>query len=235
MPQPALPTHGATPAELQERIVAERAGMPFLLLRDAEGRQRLVVLGPARSVLTVGRRADNAIVLDWDERVSRVHATVELVGGEWTVADDGLSQNGTWLGPDRVTGRRRLADGDVVRFGSTQVVFRDPRAGALGTTVLGDAEAPQAELTAAQRRVLVALCRPLRAEFGHPATNHEIAAELHYSIDAVKTHLRTLFRKLEVGELPQNQKRLQLAERALRFGFVTERDYKEDGHGTARR
>ena len=43
-------------------------------------------------------------------------------------------------------------------------------------------------------------------------------------MDAVKAHLRTLFEKFEVGELPQNQKRIRLAELALRSGVISPRD-----------
>ena len=54
-----------------------------------------------------------------------------------------------------------------------------------------------ATVSPAQRRVLVALCRPYKdgADFATPATNSEIGAELHLSVDAVKTHLRALFEK----------------------------------------
>ena len=50
-------------------------------------------------------------------------------------------------------------------------------------------------LTETQRRVLVALCRPLRdgGSFSTPASNQQIADELHLSLDTVKTNLRTLF------------------------------------------
>jgi hypothetical protein len=225
-----LATHTSSPAELQERIAAERLGVPFLVFRDGDGAQRIIGLDGSAASLTVGRRPDNDVPLPWDARVSRLHAVVELVGGEWTISDDGLSQNGTWVGQDRISGRHRLADGDLVRIGATQILFRDPRvASALGTTVFGDpSAAPAVELTAAQRRILVALCRPYRTDFGHPATNQDIARELAYSVDAVKTHLRTLFRKFAIGDMAQNQKRLQLAERALRYGIVTERDYRDE-------
>ena len=45
------------------------------------------------------------------------------------------------------------------------------------------------QLTPAQLRVLVALCRPPDG----PASNEEIADELTVSIDTVKTHMRALF------------------------------------------
>ena len=78
-----------------------------------------------------------------------------------------------------------------------------------GETVLASS-APALALTDTQRRVLVALCRPYRdGGFETPATNQEIADELFLSVDAVKMHLRTLFGKFELGELPQNQKRVE--------------------------
>ena len=74
--------------------------------------------------------------------------------------------------------------------------------------------------------MLVALCRPFKDDdgFAAPATNQQIAAELFLSVDAVKGHLRTLFAKFGVDELPQMQKRLRLAERAFQTGVVTERE-----------
>ena len=65
--------------------------------------------------------------------------------------------------------------------------------------------------------MLVALCRPFKdgPAFATPATNAEIAAELHLSVDAVKTHLRALFEKFELADAPQSSKRLALVQRAL--------------------
>jgi hypothetical protein len=40
------------------------------------------------------------------------------------------------------------------------------------------------------------------------------------SVDAVKTHLRALFNDFGLAELPQNQKRATLAERAMQLGVV---------------
>jgi hypothetical protein len=218
--------HPASGAELERVIQAERDGLPFLLWRDSVGSLELRVLpGDGRRV-TVGRRPENDLCLSWDEEVSRVHAEFEPIGGEWTVSDDGLSKNGTYLNASRIGTRRRLTDGDVMRFGGTLVVFRLPR----DPTIIGTAEAherPAAEsLSPMQRRILVALCRPYGQgkEFASPATNIQIAKEVHLSVDAVKAHLRVLFAKLEVGDLPQNQKRLRVVERAFDWGLVSYRD-----------
>jgi pSer/pThr/pTyr-binding forkhead associated (FHA) protein len=220
-----LARHAASPAELQEQLVAARGGVPFLLYRDDEGHQRIVRL-EGRERLTVGRDPKADISLHWDSQVSRLHAELDCMGSQWTVADDGLSRNGSYVNGERVTGRRRLVDGDALRFGRTQVAFCAPELGRSSTTVLGD-DIPTAEgLSAAQRRVLVALCRPYKGSpsFATPATNQEIADELVLSIDAIKTHLRVLFQKFGVEHLPQNQKRARLVERALLSGIVSERD-----------
>jgi DNA-binding CsgD family transcriptional regulator len=222
-----LARHAATPAELQARVLAERTGQPFLVYQAEAGGQRIVVLDEHDRV-TIGRRAENAVALPWDTAVSRLHAVVERVGGEWTVVDDGLSQNGTWIGTARLAGRRRLHDGDTLRVGSTMIAFCDPRV-AQSTVTRAEAELGQiVELTATQRRVLVALCRPFAdgAGLASPATNQAIAGEVFLSVDAVKTHLRTLFRKFAIGDLPQNQKRMQLVERAMLSGVITPRELR---------
>ena len=80
-------------------------------------------------------------------------------------------------------------------------------------------------LTPAQRRVLIALCRPFRdSTYSTPATNQQIADELVVSVDAVKSNLRALFTAFGVDDLPQNQKRASLALCALRTGVVSRRD-----------
>jgi pSer/pThr/pTyr-binding forkhead associated (FHA) protein len=226
MQRSPLARHGATPAELKERLEAEARGVPFLLFRDGDGAQRILELTGERDELTVGRREDNDIVLNWDGIVSRLHAQVVRVGRDWTVADDGLSQNGTFVNDVRVSGRRRLRHGDLIRFGSTAVAFVAPALSAAGTTAIAQEVRVAAHIPPAQKRVLVALCRPLAtgSPLASPATNQEIADELYLSIDAVKTHLRGLYRAFEIEELPQQHKRGQLAQRALLAGIVTDAD-----------
>jgi DNA-binding CsgD family transcriptional regulator len=138
--------------------------------------------------------------------------------------DDGLSRNGSFLNGERILGRRRLADGDVIRLGRTSMVFRSPSL-APGSTAVGDVAA-HVRLTDGERRVLVELCRPVAVPgaSGVPAGNREIADELNLTPDGVKTHIRTLFTKLGIEDLPQYRKRTELARRALESGLVTRRD-----------
>lgn len=213
-------------AELKAQIETERRGRPFLVYRDGEGEQRIVVVEEGATCLWVGRGGSADLRLDWDDEVSALHAQIDVVRDECTLLDDGLSRNGSFVGEERVDGRRRLRDGDTLRFGRTRVLFRRPGEDAPDATVAAGQIPAAATVSPGQRRVLVALCRPFKdaSPFATPATNQAIAAELHLSVDAVKTHMRALFEKLEVEDLPQNRKRVALAERALQSGVVSRRE-----------
>ena len=221
-----LGRHAATPAELRERIDAERLGDPFLVLRDDAGAQRIVMLDASGADrLGVGRASGNQVALTWDEEVSRLHAEIECVAGEWTVSDEGLSRNGTFLNGDRISGRQRLRDGDVIRAGTTLIAFRRPAGEDSRPTAIAGRRLALADLPPTQRQVLVALARPYKHdEFATPTTNADIAAELHLSVDAVKGHLRTLYARFGIEHLAQNQKRSRLVAEALQQGVVALRD-----------
>ena len=214
--------HRSTPAELKARLEVERRGTPFLLYFDGAGHQVLHVLDEP---VTVGRGADCDVALGWDREVSRLHAQLEHVGAHWVLVDDGLSRNGSFVNGERVVGRKALKDGDRLVFGETPVVYRAPAMAGASSTI-GVTMSPAAvNLTPTQRRILVALCRPVRdSAFATPLTNKEIADEVSLSVDAVKAHLRTLFDRFGLEDLPQNQKRARLAALALLQGIVTQRD-----------
>ncbi len=216
----------ASAPELKAQIEAERAGRPFLVFRDGEGEQAIVAIGEGATELWVGRSESADVRLGWDEEVSTLHAQIEVVRDECTLLDDGLSRNGSYVNEERVHGRRHLRDGDTIRLGRTQILYRRPGEGVPEATAVATEVPAAATISPAQRRVLIALCRPYKdgASFATPATNQEIGVELHLSVDAVKTHMRALFEKLAVGELPQNQKRVALAERALQAGIVSRRE-----------
>ena len=225
MARSPLDPHAASAAELQQRLGAERAGVAFLIYRDGSDAQQLLSLTADRDRLTVGRASASDLWLPWDSEVSRVHAELERVGDDWTLVDDGLSANGTFVNGERLRGRRRLCDGDELRFGKTIVVFRTPPGTDSGATKMAT-DQPEVRLSDTQRQVLVALCRPFAggAAFATPPTNQQIAGEVFLSVDAVKSHLRALFAKFGVEDLPQNQKRAKLVELAFQQGVISERE-----------
>ena len=207
--------------EVTERLEAQRRGAPFVLYRDGAGHQRIVDLGGRSEALCIGRQGSCDIALDWDTEVSRVHAMLEPVGEEWTLVDDGLSRNGSFVNGQRVHGRRRLGDGDSINVGRTLLLFAAPVHGDSRSTETTRQSAPP-ELSPAQRRVLEALCRPFGASpFASPPSNREIAQELFISVDTVKSHLHVLFELFDIDEMPQNRKRTELARRAFERGVVS--------------
>jgi pSer/pThr/pTyr-binding forkhead associated (FHA) protein len=208
-----------TPVELAERLAAERRGTPFLLYLDDRRRQRIVELGPDADSISIGREAANEVPLTWDSAVSRTHAVLQRIGGAWTLLDDGLSRNGSFVNGQRVHGRRRLEDGDAITIGGTLLVIVAGGAGGRTTATTRTGAPP--ELSPAQRRVLAALCRPtLDGPFSPPASNREIADELVLGLETVKTHMHALFELFEIADLPQNRKRAELVRLAFERGAV---------------
>ena len=198
---------------------------PVLVYRDGSGAQRFFPLA-GRTSATVGRSSACDLQLPWDERVSRVHAALEVVGSDWTLVDDGLSRNGTFLNGERLGGRRRLRDDDTFVLGGTSFRFRDTTRPTTQLTKVGEQLVTVASLSPTQRQIATALCRPYKHDdpYATPASNQQIADELFLSVDAVKTHLRTMFQKFQIEDLPQNQKRVKLVERVLGLGLVSRRD-----------
>jgi pSer/pThr/pTyr-binding forkhead associated (FHA) protein len=215
-----------TPAELKEIIAAERTVNPFLVWRTDEGRQRLLVLEPDRWRVTIGRDLGADIPLSWDREVSRAHALLERIGQRWTLVDDGLSRHGSFVNGSQVPGRRQLVDRDRLCFGSTEITFREAAIAGADATASIAVSVEQLALSPMQRNVAIALCRPIReSESALPATNRAIADEVFLSVDAVKAHLRVLFTRYGLNDLPQNEKRVRLAATILASGALSPRDF----------
>ena len=210
------------PGETAPAAVRRAHADAFLSGWTAEGGPRSWHLPQDRDVATVGRAADADVHVDGDSQVSRLHARMERVGGQWSIVDDGLSRNGTLVNGRKVTQRVRLRDRDRITIGQTLLVFCAPDQTGTDQTAVAEAVPLPRNLTEAQLGVLRALCRPCLAggPYTAPASNQEIARELSLSLDGVKTHLRTLFGKFGIGDLPQNQKRARLVELAIRWGLV---------------
>jgi hypothetical protein len=185
--------------------------IPYLRLEDAGRVVELVA-----EVTTVGRGEGVDISLD-DRTVSPLHAELVRRGPHVYVADLGLSVNGTRVNGKPV-GRRLLAEGDVVAFGSARA-----RVGGLpdfedDTLELRRCGAP--ELTRREIEVLTSLCRPaLRHDaFVAPATAKDIADELVVTEAAVKQHLLRLYQKFRIGE--GLNRRARLANEVINSGVV---------------
>jgi FHA domain len=111
-------------------ILAPSQAAELAALRDS-GRL-VVVRSPAlsegdeltlnSSALLLGRGSDNDVNLARDEFASSKHARVEpRRDGVWV--EDVGSTNGTYLNGIRLTQAKRLAPGDVVRIGETELRY----------------------------------------------------------------------------------------------------------------
>ncbi|MFC0452382.1 FHA domain-containing protein [Rhodococcus jostii] len=101
------------------RIEGER-----LCYTDGQGRARELMLYPAAGRVTVGRSHRSDVALTWDRTVSRLHAAIEWRDTHWSIIDDGLSRNGTFVNGERLAGRRQLRSGDIIQVGTTVMTFR---------------------------------------------------------------------------------------------------------------
>jgi pSer/pThr/pTyr-binding forkhead associated (FHA) protein len=212
----------ATPEDLEARRDAEKSGSPFLLLRDDTGVQRIIALNEGAGSVTVGRRPEADVPLAWDPEVSRLHAELEFKAGEWTLCDDGFSQNGTYVNGLRIHGRRRLVDGDLVRIGQTSIAFCDPGLSGLGVTLAPGELGVAPKFSEQQQRILRALCRPLMGdgEGVKPMPDPDIAAATGIPEEIVSTELDHLGRAFGLQDMPASDRRAEIALLALRSGLV---------------
>jgi FHA domain-containing protein len=212
-----------TEAELEARREAERLGERFLVYRDEEGGQVIHTLAQGQPV-TIGRRQEASISIPWDPEMSRVHAELEVRAGEWTISDDGLSQNGTWVNGLRLAGRRRLNDGDLVRVGRTMFAYCDPVPVGTGPTLVPGELSATPRFSEQQQRILRALCRPLfnDGEGINPSTDEQVAEETGIPLEAVVAELDHLGRALGLEDMPQPDQRAEIALLAMRSGLVTD-------------
>jgi FHA domain len=217
---PALGTQ--SPEELEQRRAAEERGDPFLVFRDGDGRQQIVPLDETAGPITVGRRAEADISLPWDVEVSRLHAELSYRAGEWTICDDGWSQNGTWVNGLRLAARRRLADGDLVTIGRTAIAYCNPRPLNTGATMVPGELTATPRFSDQQQRILRALCAPLLADGDgfNPASDLEVADATGIEVDVVIAELDLLGRRFGLDDMPRRERRAEIALLAVRSGLV---------------
>src|ERR1700729_3506147 len=185
---------------------------PYIRVEDSG-----LIMPLREDVTTIGRGRSVDIHLV-DPSVSMLHAELVRRGPYLYVTDLGLSRNGTRVN-GRLVGRRLLADGDVVTFGSARC-----RIGGVACEELSadsDLRRPATpELTRRELDVVTSLCRPALSDeaFVAPAAAREIAVDLVVTEAAVKQHLLRLYQKLRIPEGPN--RRIRLANEVVALGLV---------------
>jgi pSer/pThr/pTyr-binding forkhead associated (FHA) protein len=181
--------------------------------------------------VTVGKASTNAVALEHDPTVSRLHAILENHGSAWSIRDVG-SRNGTFVNGDKITAERVLRSGDEVRVGKSRVVYLETRQSGAPieeATIVPDAGQLPPRLTRREVDVLMVLCRPLVSEdpFPEPASVRRMAGELYVTEAAVKQHLQNLYDKFAIPT--EGDRRVRLANEALRRGAVTIAQLRDSG------
>ena len=192
---------------------------PHLEVRHSTGERHWTPLGAER--LSIGRDPSNDVSLNADATVSRLHAVIERYRAGWCLKDLD-SSNGTFVNGVRVHHERLLRPGDEIRIGKNDLIFRGPGDSVLPTTAPAE---PRPNVTAGERAVLVALCRPMFTNdaFPEPASVQQIAQRLTLEETTVKTHLRHLYDKFDIPQSGRSR-RVQLANAALRRGVIGRAD-----------
>ena len=111
--------------------VADEAPPPaWLVFQSGTNSGQTIPL--AGTETTIGRGADNDVVVD-DEGVSRQHAAITFVGGEYQISDVG-SAGGTLLDGAAAEISTTLESGATVRLGKTDLLFMQGQPGAASGT-----------------------------------------------------------------------------------------------------
>jgi len=96
------------------------AGLPVLRLSSGPLAGKVFEV---HATLRVGRHPFNEVSLG-DPGISRYHCWILLRDGVPSV-EDLASANGTYVNGERIRARRGLKTGDVIRVGSTEIVFKE--------------------------------------------------------------------------------------------------------------
>src|SRR4029079_3838957 len=124
------------------------------------------------------------------------------------IVGDGWSQNGTWVNGLRLAGRRRLADGDLVKVGRTILGFHSPSQTGPGPTMVQGELSATPRFSEQQQRILRALCRPLFSDGDgfHPSSDLEVSDETGIDVGVVTQELDLLARLCALEHMPRRER-----------------------------
>lgn len=172
-----------------------------------------------QEALLIGRQSDCDVVLSL-ERVSRHHARIERRGDEFWLRDLD-STNGTWLAGQRI-GQHPLQNGDTIRIGDAQLVFKQAMAPDDLTVVDGGRHAAEGHATRGAGR-------PRQPVVFVPGL---MGSELWLGSQKVWPNVRLLFTQPEIFTLPETvhlEPRGIVGEVVLVPKFVEQEQYSRAG------
>jgi len=113
--------HGAAPSPQGGTVIIDRGPKMahYAMLVSQQARLKYDIDKP---MVNIGRAEQNHICLD-GEKISRQHASIKLEGDVFRIYDLG-SANGTFVNDVQVRAPVALKDGDRVRFGNMEFIFK---------------------------------------------------------------------------------------------------------------
>lgn len=120
-------TQRFTPVPVEPRQASEEEAPKRYrgVLRILRGRRAGTAFVLGDEPVSIGRHPNSGIFLN-DMTVSRLHATVEKLGGAYTIRDEN-SYNGVWVNNANVD-MKVLRPGDIVQIGSYSLVYEEEEA-----------------------------------------------------------------------------------------------------------
>ncbi len=178
--------------EPQQQVQKAQKIIPVPTLHFSDGALAGRVVRLDHDVATLGRREDNAYVVD-DPRVSRVHAELRREASAVIVTDLGSSA-GTKVNDVDIEGPKVIRHGDRVSFGPVVATFEDPAAASQAEDATMVFDVPKVEtgphLSPRQQQVLELMAEGM--------TNSEIGDQLGVTERTIKAYAQELYDKLGV-------------------------------------
>ena len=102
----------------QEMLTPNENGGPVNKLSSEDGTEQYKL---DEHNIVIGRHPSNQIVFADDKHVSRHHAKLQFIGGDFVLVDNG-SANGTYVNGQRIQVPTKLKSGDVILMGSKKLI-----------------------------------------------------------------------------------------------------------------
>ena len=213
-----------TPARCPVCSSPLRGTEPKLVIRMPGG---LATEFPIRDRLSLGRNPQRNNICISDREVSKEHAIVERRGTEVVVRDLG-SSNGTFVNEAKI-GEHRLKDGDVIRVGTTQIVYMAPESAPAitignppGTNPLRQAISSSSQAPRTNLTVVHSFNAPVLAQVKSSTERNLKAVTDFEDIDQLREEYRRLQVALEFQEGIKLDKGVDaLLEQILTFAHTT--------------
>lgn len=197
--------------------------MPTLIVLQGPDKGRRFRTVEGRSTL-LGRASDDIALSDYT--ISRRHAELRPIGRGWAI-EDMKSSNGTYLNGNRLEGPMRLKHGDLIRLGSTVMIWDGSEDRVFdGTTDTGTVAANTVDLETGGKRFDASILGSVPANDESMILATPVAAEAVRTWRVVSSLLQTVAAVDSPRQLIERVIDIVFQEVTADHGFILMRDEK---------